>query len=116
MTRSLARSFGAALLLLLMASLGPGMAQDKPSSLALRSGLPENFDQEFSHRFAKPDAVRLHYVIGGPAEGPMVVLLHGWPQTWYTWRRVMPALAAAGYRVVAVDYRGAGDSDKPPGG
>ncbi|MER9656540.1 alpha/beta hydrolase [Mesorhizobium sp. M0152] len=62
------------------------------------------------------NGVRLHYVIGGPADGPMVVLLHGWPQTWYTWRNVMPALAKAGYNVVAIDYRGAGDSEKPQDG
>ncbi|ONJ01389.1 alpha/beta fold hydrolase [Burkholderia cenocepacia] len=66
--------------------------------------------------YAQLDDVRLHYVTGGPDDGEMVVLLHGWPQTWYTWRHVMPALAEDGYRVVAVDYRGAGESDKPLGG
>lgn len=80
------------------------------------SGLSVDFDQVFTHSFASANGVRLHYVIGGPPEGEMVVLLHGWPQTWYTWRRVMPALASAGYRVVAVDYRGAGESEKPQGG
>jgi pimeloyl-ACP methyl ester carboxylesterase len=95
---------------------GSGMAQDASSGLVSRAGLPANFDQTFTHAFARANGVRLHYVIGGPSDGPMVVLLHGWPQTWYTWRRVMPALAAAGYRVVAVDYRGAGESEKPQGG
>lgn len=90
--------------------------QDLPGTLAARSGLPENFDQTFEHRFAEANGVRLHYVIGGPPDGEMVVLLHGWPQTWYTWRQVMPALAKGGYRVVAVDYRGAGESEKPQGG
>ena len=49
-------------------------------------------------------------------DGPTVVLLHGWPQTGYAWRRVMPTLAASGYLVVAPDLRGAGDSDKPTEG
>ncbi|ONN91549.1 alpha/beta hydrolase [Burkholderia cenocepacia] len=79
-------------------------------------GLPAGFERRFSPRYAQLDDVRLHYVTGGPDDGEMVVLLHGWPQTWYTWRHVMPALAEDGYRVVAVDYRGAGESDKPLGG
>ena len=49
-------------------------------------------------------------------DGPTVVLLHGWPQTGYAWRRVMPTLAASGYLAVAPDLRGAGDSDKPTAG
>ncbi|MDN7619132.1 alpha/beta hydrolase [Burkholderia cenocepacia] len=79
-------------------------------------GLPAGFERRFSRRYAQLDDVRLHYVTGGPDDGEMVVLLHGWPQTSYTWRHVMPALAKDGYRVVAVDYRGAGESDKPLGG
>ncbi len=59
--------------------------------------------------------LRLHYVTAG--EGARtVVLLHGFPQTWWEWRRVMPALVEAGYRVVAPDYRGAGHSWRPAGG
>lgn len=102
----------------LMATTGPlpALAQSQASPSAVRSGLPEHFNEAFEHHFAEANGVRLHYVIGGPAKGPMVVLLHGWPQTWYTWRWVMPSLAKAGYRVVAVDYRGAGDSDKPASG
>ena len=49
-------------------------------------------------------------------EGPTVVLLHGWPQTGYAWRRVIPTLAASGYVACAPDLRGCGDSDKPIGG
>jgi pimeloyl-ACP methyl ester carboxylesterase len=55
--------------------------------------------------------VRLHYVELG--EGPLVVLLHGFPDFWYGWRRQIPALAAAGFRVVAPDLRGYDLSDKP---
>lgn len=59
--------------------------------------------------------LRLHYVTAG--EGARtIVLLHGFPQTWWEWRGVIPALAAAGYRVVAPDYRGAGHSWRPAGG
>lgn len=57
--------------------------------------------------------VRLHYVESG--EGPLVVLLHGFPEFWYSWRHQLPALAAAGYRTVAVDLRGYNLSDRPRG-
>lgn len=61
-----------------------------------------------------PD-VRLHYVSAG--EGPStVVLIHGYPENWWQWRHVIRPLAAAGFRVVAVDYRGAGRSSKPAAG
>jgi pimeloyl-ACP methyl ester carboxylesterase len=59
--------------------------------------------------------LRLHYVTAGT--GPRaVVLLHGFPQTWRQWHRVIPPLVDAGFRVVAPDYRGAGQSWRPPGG
>ncbi|WP_239068199.1 alpha/beta fold hydrolase [Burkholderia cenocepacia] len=91
--------------------------QNEPSMSGMPApGLPAGFDRRFSRRYAQIDDVRLHYVTGGPDDGELVVLLHGWPQTWYTWRHVMPVLAQEGYRVVAVDYRGAGESDKPLGG
>jgi pimeloyl-ACP methyl ester carboxylesterase len=59
--------------------------------------------------------LRLHYVVAGEGERT-VVLLHGFPQTWWEWRRVIPILADAGYRVIAPDYRGAGNSSRPVGG
>lgn len=59
--------------------------------------------------------LRLHFATAG--QGPRtIVLLHGFPQTWWEWRGVIPALAAAGFRVIAPDYRGAGHSWRPPGG
>jgi pimeloyl-ACP methyl ester carboxylesterase len=67
----------------------------------------------FSHHTATVNGIQLHYVIGG--EGDPVVLLHGWPETWYEWRHVMPALAK-NYTVIAPDLRGIGDSSKPPTG
>jgi pimeloyl-ACP methyl ester carboxylesterase len=66
-----------------------------------------------SHHFLELGDVRLHYVSAG--EGPLVVLLHGFPEFWYTWRRLIPALAQAGYRVVAPDMRGVNLSSKPSG-
>lgn len=59
--------------------------------------------------------VRLHYIEAGT--GPRtLVLLHGYPQTWWEWRHVIPVFVQAGFRVVAPDYRGAGGSSKPPEG
>lgn len=72
-----------------------------------------NFDATFTHYATTVNDVRLHYVMGG--RGEPVVLLHGWPETWYTWRKVMPALAEH-YTVIAPDLRGLGDSDKPAAG
>lgn len=57
------------------------------------------------------DGVRLHVVEQGT--GPLVLLVHGFPETWYSWRAQLPALAAAGYRAVAMDVRGYGRSSKP---
>jgi len=68
---------------------------------------------ELAHRFADLGDVRLHYVEAG--EGPLVLLLHGFPQFWYEWRHQIPALVKAGFRVVVPDMRGYNFSDKPPG-
>jgi epoxide hydrolase 4 len=69
--------------------------------------------QGLTDGYADLGEVRLHYVQEGPADGPLVVLLHGFPEFWYAWRRQLPALARAGYRVVAPDMRGYNLSDKP---
>lgn len=61
--------------------------------------------------YAEVNGIRLHYVEAG--EGPLVVLLHGFPESWYSWRHQIPALADAGYHVVAPDMRGYNLSDKP---
>jgi pimeloyl-ACP methyl ester carboxylesterase len=70
-------------------------------------------DVTFSHHTASVNGIQLHYVIGG--QGDPVVLLHGWPETWYAWHKVMPALAK-NYTVIVPDLRGLGDSSKPPTG
>jgi pimeloyl-ACP methyl ester carboxylesterase len=67
----------------------------------------------FSHHMASVNGIQMHYVIGG--QGEPVVFLHGWPETWYGWHKVMPALAQ-NYTVIAPDLRGLGDSSKPPTG
>ncbi len=59
--------------------------------------------------------VRLHYVVTGGGSRTMV-LLHGYPQTWWEWRHVLGPLVRAGWRVITPDYRGAGGSSKPPTG
>lgn len=69
-----------------------------------------NIDKQFKHQTAEVNGVRIHYVIGG--KGEAVVLLHGFPQTWYEWHKVMPALAAK-YTVIAPDLRGLGESSRP---
>ncbi|HWG44201.1 MAG TPA: alpha/beta hydrolase [Gemmataceae bacterium] len=68
---------------------------------------------DWDHRYAVVNGVRLHYVEAG--SGPLVVLLHGFPEFWYSWRHQIPALAAAGFRVFAPDLRGYNWSDKPAG-
>ncbi|HEY6501022.1 MAG TPA: alpha/beta hydrolase [Streptosporangiaceae bacterium] len=73
-------------------------------------GLPAGFAERFESRLVDVAGVRLHTVSGG--DGPPLLLVGGWPQTWYAWRLVMPRLARD-HRVVAVDPRGVGVSDKP---
>jgi haloacetate dehalogenase len=65
------------------------------------------------HGMAAVNGIRMHYVREG--EGPPVVLLHGWPQTWFCWRTLMPLLAGR-FTLIAPDLRGYGLSDKPAGG
>jgi pimeloyl-ACP methyl ester carboxylesterase len=71
-------------------------------------------DGPWQHRFVAANGARFHVAEQG--EGPLVVLLHGFPQFWWAWRHQMGALAGAGYRAAAMDLRGYGASDKPPRG
>jgi pimeloyl-ACP methyl ester carboxylesterase len=68
----------------------------------------------WTHREIAANGARFHAVSAG--QGPLVLLLHGFPMYWWTWRSLVPALAEAGYRAVAVDLRGFGGSDHPPRG
>jgi pimeloyl-ACP methyl ester carboxylesterase len=84
-----------------------------PGSVSHAPHLPEGFTDTFTSRYVEIGDVRLHAVIGG--DGPPLLLIHGWPGSWYYWRLVMPALARE-FEVVAVDQRGIGLSDKPEDG
>jgi pimeloyl-ACP methyl ester carboxylesterase len=75
---------------------------------------PATFWTQFHHDTVVIEGVRLHFVEGG--SGSPILLLPGWPMSWYEWRYVMPLLAQAGRRVIALDPRGMGDSDRPPSG
>jgi len=84
-----------------------------PGSVSGAPNLPAGFTDTFTSRFVDAGDLRLHAVTGG--DGPPLLLVHGWPQTWYAWRMLMPALARD-FSVVAVDQRGIGLSDKPRDG
>jgi len=66
---------------------------------------------EVTHRMIETNGIRLHVAEQG--EGPLVILCHGFPECWYSWRHQLPALAKAGFRAVAADLRGYGRSDRP---
>jgi len=66
----------------------------------------------FEHRFETVNGLRLHYVTGGKPDGDVIVLLAGFPESWFAWRKVMERLAAT-CRIVAADLPGQGDSDRP---
>ncbi|HEX5561942.1 MAG TPA: alpha/beta hydrolase [Nocardioidaceae bacterium] len=70
----------------------------------------------WQHRHVAANGARFHVAEAGPAQGPLVLLLHGFPEMWWAWRHLLPALAAAGHRAVAMDLRGYGGSDKTPNG
>lgn len=67
--------------------------------------------ETWQHRDIVTNGIRMHYVTQG--EGPLIVLLHGFPEFWYSWRYQIPFLAGHGYSVVAPDLRGYNDTDKP---
>src|ERR1700760_4376243 len=66
---------------------------------------------DLRHLVVPVNGIRIHAVEEG--EGPLVLLVHGFPESWYSWRHQLPALAEAGYRAVAIDVRGYGRSSKP---
>ncbi|WP_433566761.1 alpha/beta fold hydrolase [Nocardia sp. CA-151230] len=66
---------------------------------------------ELRHHYVEINRLRLHFVEAG--DGPAVVLCHGFPELWYSWRHQLPALAEAGYRAIALDMRGHGESEAP---
>lgn len=68
------------------------------------------------HRDVTASGLRFHVAEHGPADGPLALLLHGFPEFWWSWRHQLVALGEAGYHAVAPDLRGYGATDKPPRG
>ena len=84
-----------------------------PGSVSGAPNLSEGFTNTFESRYVDAGDLRMHAAIGG--DGPPLLLIHGWPQTWYQYRLLMPALARD-FQVVAAEQRGIGLSDKPEDG
>ncbi|MFM1725407.1 alpha/beta hydrolase [Rhodococcus sp. PAM 2766] len=86
------------------------MTQPDPSTV--------RFDGPWTHRDIHANGIRIHAAEAGPShpDAPLVVLLHGFADFWWTWRHQLTPLADAGFRTVAVDLRGYGDTDTPPRG
>lgn len=81
------------------------------SSFASDAPLMPDATEQPALRFIESNGIRMR--IAEMGKGPLVILVHGWPESWYSWRHQMPAIAAAGYHVVAPDMRGYGKTDKP---
>lgn len=75
------------------------------------TSLESEAEAGITHRFVETNGIRMHLAEQG--SGPLVLLLHGFPESWYSWRHQMRALADAGYRAVAPDQRGYGQTDRP---
>ncbi|MES2153379.1 MAG: alpha/beta hydrolase [Pseudomonadota bacterium] len=88
---------------------GLALAATGPSSDVSRSAVDNPL--AYDHKFADVNGIRMHYVEAG--KGPLVILLHGFPLLWYSWRNQIAPLAAAGYRVVVPDQRGYGQTSRP---
>ena len=91
--------------------IGPAMRQceaedrGRSASVSGAPNLPGGFTDTFTSRYIHTGELRQHAVIGG--NGPPLLLVHGWPQNWYAWRLLMPALARD-FEIIAVDQRGMG--------
>lgn len=72
-------------------------------------------EKALRHRMVTTNSIRLHAVEAGPEDGPLLIFLHGFPETWYCWRKQIAPFAEAGFRVLAPDQRGYNTSDKPRG-
>jgi pimeloyl-ACP methyl ester carboxylesterase len=95
------------------ASAAPARVQDDFGSVTTAPRLPAGFTKTFRSRFVHANGIQQHVVIGG--DGPPLLLVHGWPENWYAWRFLMPALARD-FTVIAVDQRGIGLSEKTTSG
>jgi pimeloyl-ACP methyl ester carboxylesterase len=111
--RVLTGCFGAGLLLALSGEPGAVQAHDAPRAVSPGADAVVPLPAGFASHFLQADGVSIHYVEGGA--GPILVLLHGWPQTWRAWRKIMPLLAPH-YRIIAIDTPGLGESGTPATG
>jgi pimeloyl-ACP methyl ester carboxylesterase len=68
--------------------------------------------ESIEHRTVEVNGIKMH--IAEKGKGPVVLFLHGFPELWYSWRHQIVALSSLGYRIVAPDLRGYGDTDAPP--
>src|SRR5215510_13013353 len=82
--------------------------------MSVTGGSAVYIDGPWSHRSISANGSRFHIAESG--DGPLVLMLHGFPQFWWTWRHQLASLPGAGFRTVASDMRGYGGSDKPPRG
>jgi pimeloyl-ACP methyl ester carboxylesterase len=88
--------------------------QNEPAPKLITAAQNVTSADQIEHHVAKIDGTRFHYVTAGT--GDPVLLIPGWPESWIAWRKVLPLLVSAGRRVVVLDPRGFGESDKPAGG
>ncbi|HEV7694344.1 MAG TPA: alpha/beta hydrolase [Hyphomonadaceae bacterium] len=96
-----------------LAGFGLAACATSPDQLGPTEASPV---QGVRFRMVQTNGIRLRVAEMGTenTKAPLVVLAHGWPESWYSWRHQIPAIAAAGYRVIAPDMRGYGGSDRPP--
>lgn len=110
-------SIKTSVLLLIMAACMPAMLNAQTASSGTRSENPLMNEQPpipgISFRFIETNGIRMRLATMGDS-GPLVIMAHGWPESWYSWRHQIQAVAEAGYRVVAPDMRGYGATDAPP--
>ncbi len=88
--------------------------ENEPALKLIAAATNATSADQIEHHIAKIDGTRFHYVTAGT--GDPVLLIPGWPESWIAWRKVLPLLVSAGRRVVVLDPRGFGESDKPAGG
>src|SRR5829696_5985924 len=99
--------------MLMSSSSAPLPTPEGPRSVSGAPNLPAGFTDTFTSRYVETGGLRQHAVIGG--DGPPLLLVHGWPESWYASRLLMPALARD-FEVVAVEQRGMGLTNKPEDG